>query len=88
MGVVTAVQEWVNGRDPDFFQFWADGTSTPLVEVHHTRGQLHRKRRGGSQPKISKAGYLSTRPRLNIFLFFFNICVVLSFGFLSFKIGS
>ena len=24
--VVTAVQEWVNGKDPDFFQFWADGT--------------------------------------------------------------
>ena len=23
--VVTAV-EWVNGKDPDFFQFWADGT--------------------------------------------------------------
>ena len=24
--VVTAVDEWVNGKDPDFFQFWADGT--------------------------------------------------------------
>ena len=24
--VVTAVEEWVNGKDPDFFQFWADGT--------------------------------------------------------------
>ena len=22
----TAVEEWVNGKDPDFFQFWADGT--------------------------------------------------------------
>ena len=24
--VVTAVEECVNGKDPDFFQFWADGT--------------------------------------------------------------
>ena len=24
--VVTAVEEWVNGKNPDFFQFWADGT--------------------------------------------------------------
>ena len=24
--VVTAVEEWINGKDPDFFQFWADGT--------------------------------------------------------------
>ena len=24
--VVTAVEEWVNGKDPDFFHFWADGT--------------------------------------------------------------
>ena len=22
-------------------QFWADGTGTPLVQVHHSRGQLH-----------------------------------------------
>ena len=29
--VVTAVEEWVNGKDPDFFQFWADATWTPLV---------------------------------------------------------
>ena len=37
--VMTAVEEWVNGKDPD--------------KVHHTRGRLHRKRRGGSQPEIS-----------------------------------
>ena len=24
--VVTAVEEWVSGKNPDFFQFWADGT--------------------------------------------------------------
>ena len=29
--VVTAVEEWVNGKDPEFFQFWADSTWTPLV---------------------------------------------------------
>ena len=51
--VVTAVEEWVNGKKPWLFQFWADGTLTPLVLVHHTRGQLHRKRRGGSQPEMS-----------------------------------
>ena len=33
--------------------------------MHHTRGQLHRKRRGGSQPEISSAGYLLIRPRNN-----------------------
>ena len=50
--VVTAVEEWVNGKDPDFF-------SSGLMalehrwSVHHTRGQLHRKRRGGYQPEIS-----------------------------------
>ena len=51
--VVTAVEEWVNGKDPDFF-------SSRLMafehrwSVHHTKlGQLHRKRRGGSQPEIS-----------------------------------
>ena len=50
--VVTAVEEWVNGKDPDFF-------SSGLMalehrwSVHHTRGQLHRKRKGGSQPEIS-----------------------------------
>ena len=35
------------------FQFWADGTWTSLVLLHHTRGQLHRKGRGGSQPEKS-----------------------------------
>ena len=29
--VVTAVEERVNRKDPDFFHFWADGTWTPLV---------------------------------------------------------
>ena len=24
--VVPAVEEWLNVKDPDFFQFWADGT--------------------------------------------------------------
>ena len=23
---VTAIEELVNGKDPDFYQFWADGT--------------------------------------------------------------
>ena len=50
--VVTAVEEQFNGKDPDLF-------SSGLMalehrwSVHHTRGQLHRERRGGSQPEIS-----------------------------------
>ena len=51
--VVMAVEEWVNGKDPDFF-------SSRLMALEHRwskciilRGQLHRKRRGGSQPEIS-----------------------------------
>ena len=51
--VVAAVEEWVRDKDPGFFQFWADGTGTPLVQVHHSRGQLHRKRRDRSHPEIS-----------------------------------
>ena len=34
-------------------QFWADGTGTLLVQVHHSRGQLHRKRRDRSHLEIS-----------------------------------
>ena len=46
--VVTAVEEWVSGKDPDFF-------SSGLMALEHrwSRGQLHRKRRGGSQQEIS-----------------------------------
>ena len=50
--VVTAVEEWDNGKDPDFF-------SSGLMalehrwSVHHTGGQLHRKRRGESKSEIS-----------------------------------
>ena len=44
--VVAAVEEWL-------LQFWADGTGTPLVHMHHSRGQLHRKRRDRSHPEIS-----------------------------------
>ena len=36
---MAAVEEWVGDKDPDL-QFWADGTGTPLVQVHHSRGQL------------------------------------------------
>ena len=48
--VVAAVEEWV--RDKELLQFWADGTRTPLVQVHHSRGQLHRKRRDRSHPEM------------------------------------
>ena len=49
--VVTAVEEWVNVKDFDVF-------SSGLMALehrwsNHTRGQLRRKRRGGSQPEIS-----------------------------------
>ena len=48
--VVAAVEERVRDKDPGF---WADGTGTPFVQVHHSRGQLHRKRRDRSHPEIS-----------------------------------
>ena len=50
--VVAAVEEWVR-QGPWLLQFWADGTGTPLVQVHHSRGQLHQKRRDRSHPEIS-----------------------------------
>ena len=40
MTAVWGVGQW---EVPWLFQFWADGTWTPLVGVHHTGGQLHRK---------------------------------------------
>lgn len=52
--------------------------------MHHTRGQLHRKRRGGYQREISWAGYLLTRPRIkdkNAVLFsrFASLCTFTPF---------
>ena len=43
--VVAAVEEWVGHKDPDLLQFRADGSGTPLVQVHDSRGHLDRKRR-------------------------------------------
>ena len=48
--VVAAVEDQRQG--PWLLQFWADGTGTLLVQMHHSRGQLHRKRRDRSQPEI------------------------------------
>ena len=53
-------------QGPWLLQFWADGTGTPLVQVHHSRGQLHQKRRDRSHPEISLAGFLLTRPRMTV----------------------
>ena len=50
--VVAAVEKWVRDKDPGFF-------SSGLMalehrwSVHHSRGQLHRKRRDRSHPEIS-----------------------------------
>ena len=52
-GVMTAVEEWVNGKDPDFFISELMALEHHWSKCIHTRGQLHRKRRGGSQPEIS-----------------------------------
>ena len=49
--VVNKLKSWSMERTR-LLQFWADGTWTPLVQVHHTRGQLHWKWRVGSQPEI------------------------------------
>ena len=43
--VVAAVEEWVGDKDHGFFSSGHDRTGTPLVQVHHSRGQLHQKRR-------------------------------------------
>ena len=51
--VVTAVEEWVNGKDPDFFSSGLMTLEHRWSKVHQTRGQLHRKGRGGSQLEIS-----------------------------------
>ena len=51
--VVVAVEEWVREKDPGFFSSGLIGTGTPLVQVHHSRGQLHRKRRDRSHQEIS-----------------------------------
>ena len=53
--VVTAVEEWVNGKDPDFF-------NSGLMALEHLWSRCvtldgiyieKRKRRGGSKPEIS-----------------------------------
>ena len=63
--IVTADEERVNGKDPDFF-------SSGLMALEHRWSSCitldgnyieKRKRRGGSKPEISLAGYLLTRPR-------------------------
>ena len=51
--VVAAVEEWVRDTRTLAFSVLADGTGTPLVQVHHSTGQLHRKRRDRSHPEIS-----------------------------------
>ena len=51
--VVTAVEEWVNGKDPDFFSSGLMALKHHWPECMTPRGQLHRKRRSGSQPEIS-----------------------------------
>ena len=51
--VVAAVEEWVRDKDPGFFSSGLMADGTPLVQVHHSRGQLHRKRRDRSHPEIS-----------------------------------
>ena len=61
--VVTAVEEWVNGKDTDFFSSWLLALELLWSKCITVEGNLHRKRRGGSQPEISEADYLLTCPR-------------------------
>ena len=62
---VAAVEEWVGDKDPGF-------SSSGLMalehrwSMHHSRGQLHRKRRNRSHPEISSAVFLLTHPRNSI----------------------
>ena len=42
---VTAAEEWVNGKDRDFFSSGLMALEDLWSKVHHTRGQLHKKKR-------------------------------------------
>ena len=48
--VMAAAEEWVRDKDPGFF---SSGMMALEHQVHHSRGQLHRKRRDRSHPEIS-----------------------------------
>ena len=49
-------KSWRQLRSGSETRFWVDGTGTPLVQVHHSRGQLHRKRRDRFHP-VNKLGW-------------------------------
>ena len=49
--VVAAVEKWVRDKDPGFFS--SGLMALEHWSVHHSRGQLHRKRRDQSHPEIS-----------------------------------
>ena len=64
--VVTAVEEWVNGKDPDFF-------SSGLMALEHhwskcitLEGNITSKKKRWISTE-NKAGYLLTHPRINTF---------------------
>ena len=61
--VVVAVEKWVRDKDPGFFSSGLMALERRW-SVHHSRGQLHRKRRDRSHPEISQAVFLLTRPRI------------------------
>ena len=61
--VVKAVEEWVNGKGPDFFISGLMALEHRLSKCITLAGNYIEKRRDGSEPEISKAGYLSTHPR-------------------------
>ena len=51
--VVTAVEEWVNGKDPDFFSSGLMALELPWSKCITLEGNNIEKKRGGSQPEIS-----------------------------------
>ena len=51
--VVTAVEEWINGKDPDFFRSGLMALELCWSKCITLEGNYIKKKRGGSQPEIS-----------------------------------
>ena len=66
---MTAVEEWVNGKDHDFFSFGLLALDQSWSKCVTLEGNYIEKNRGGSQREISQAGYLLTRPRISTLAF-------------------
>ena len=51
--MVTVIEGWVSGKDPDFFNSGLMALEHPWSKCITLEGSYIEKRRGGSQPEIS-----------------------------------